>query len=148
MLLCFVCHTPKLLTNNNLPHAFTHAQFGCKASTIITQEALTMCDQSLLIWPVFTLVQFLKYLQPMNMKAAVSPPCKTVSLKGENKARLWSNVKWCRVLNVGTLVSVRAWLEGVVCKAVQSGEDPVKSAGWEQAHLPPVRCCSTSQSLT
>lgn len=49
--------------------------------------------------------------------------------KGENKARLWSNVKWCRVLNVGTSVSVRAWLEGVVCKAVLSGQDPAMSAG-------------------
>lgn len=54
---------------------------------------------------------------------------KAVSLKGENKARLWSNVKWCRVLNVGTSVSVRVWLEGVVCKAALPGDDPAMSAG-------------------
>lgn len=72
---------------------------------------------------------------------------KSVSLTGENIARFWANVKWCRALNVGALVSVRAWLEGVVCKAVLSGEDPAMSAGREQAHLPPVSCCLTSQSL-
>lgn len=72
----------------------------------------------------------------MNMKAGdVSIPLEdflewnAVSRSGESKARLWSNVKWCRVLNVGTSVSVIAWLEGVVCKAVLSGEDPAMSAG-------------------
>lgn len=46
-----------------------------------------------------------------------------------DKARLWSNVKWCRELNVGTSVSVRTPLEGVVGKAALSGEDPAMSAG-------------------
>lgn len=118
-----------------------------------------MCDYALLNWPVFTRGPTPKIFtaNEYESRRRVNPSWPRVAKtrggvkpyrwREENKARLWSNVKWCRALNVGTLVSVRAWLEGVVCKAVLSGEDPAMSAGWEQAHLPPVSCCLTSQGL-
>lgn len=86
-----------------------------------------MCNSAQLNWPVFTLVWLLKYLQPMNMKAGrqvhsfclcVEKTCssvKTLSMTGKNTARLWSNVKWCRVLNVGTSVYVTALAREELC---------------------------------
>lgn len=54
-------------------------------------------------------------------------------MTGESKARLWSNVKWCRVLTVGALVSVGARRELRYLERIQPSQQDERRLIYLQA---------------